>query len=151
MGQSISETRDAQGRTTIELHDDLPALLLVCCALSMVPLFFFGWASLLFVLANVLVFGSLSGWFMYARRRMRVTIDAAARTLAAESGPKPGVLAFGDIERVRLGAAGQGRTPLHRVEIALRSGEVLPLFAGLGGFRLEDCQRMVDRINAALG
>jgi hypothetical protein len=150
MGQSYSEERDAQGRATLELHDDLPVILLVCCALSVVPLFFFGWEAVLFVAANVLVFGSLSTWFLFARRRMRVTVDAAARTLAVESGPHPRVLAFDEILGARLGAAARSRTPLHRVEIALRSGGVLPLYAGLGGFRAEGCERLADRINAAL-
>jgi len=144
MGQSYAETRDAQGRTTIELHDDLPVILLVLCAASVLPLFFFGWAALLFVLANVIVFGSLSGWFLYARRRMRVTVDAAARTLAVESGPRPRVLAFGDLAQAQLGAK------QNRVELALRSGEVLPLYAGAGGFSAQDCRRLAERINAAV-
>jgi len=142
MGQSYAETRDARGRTTIELHDDLPVILMVLCALSVVPLFFFGWAALLFVLANVLVFGSLSGWFLYARRRMRVTVDAAARALAVESGPKPRVIAFSDFLHAQLGSA------RNRVELVLLSGEVLPLLTGFGGFSPEDCQRLADRINA---
>jgi len=142
MGQSYAESRDARGRTTMELHDDLPVILMVCCVLAVTPLFFFGWAALLFVIALVLVFGSLSGWFLYARRRMRVTVDAGARTLAVESGPKPRVLAFGELQRAQLGPA------QNRVELALRSGEVLPLYAGFGGFRAADCQRLADRINA---
>jgi len=148
MSQTIAETRDAQGRTTLELHDELPKLLLVCCALSVLPLVFFGWAALLFVLALLLVFGSLSTWFLVARRRMRVTVDTAAGTLAVETGPRQKVLALDEVLRAQVGAATQGRSPQYRVEIALRSGEVLPLYAGLGGFRTEDCQSFADRINS---
>jgi len=148
MSQSIAEVRDEQGRTTLELHDDLPKLLLACCALSVLPLVFFGWAALLFVLALLLVFGSLSSWFLVARRRMRVSIDAEAKTLSVESGRQRKVIPFGDIQRAQVSAASQGRSPQHRVEIALRSGEGAPLFTGLGGFRAEDCQRLAERINS---
>jgi len=156
MGQSTAgkmrETRDATGRTTIELRDDPPKLLLACCALSVAPLFFFGWEALLFVLANLLVFGSLAGWFQYARRRMRVSLDAEARTLAVESGPRPRVLAFGDVLRARAGPVqDRGGPAQNRVELLLRAGDVLPLYAGIGGFGAEDCRRMAERINAGLG
>jgi len=151
MGQSIAETRDAEGRTTLELHDDLPVLLLACCALCVLPVVVFGWAALLFVLALLLVFGSLSTWFLVSRRRMRVSIDGVAKTLAVESGRQQKVIPFGDIQRVQVSAAAQGRgQKQHRVEIALRSGEVLPLYVGLGGFRAGDCQRLADRINSYL-
>ncbi len=149
MGQSFSERRDAEGRTTIELQDEPPKLLLVCCLLSLAPFLVYGWAALYFTLAMLFVFGSLSTWFTIARRRMRVTVDATARTLAVESGPKLRVVALDELQSARV-AGGEGRPGNQRVELVLRSGDVLPLYVGLGGFRADDCEKLAQRINAAL-
>jgi hypothetical protein len=132
---------------TIELQDDPPVALLVCSLLSIAPLFVYGEAAIWFSGAMLLVFGSLSAWFTFARRRMRVTLDRAAGTLALESGPKQRVLALGEVAGARVAAAGP---KAHRVELVLRSGEALPLYIGLGGFRAEDCERLAGRINALL-
>ena len=149
MGQSFSETPAAQERVTIELQDELPMALLGCCLLSVAPVLIYGLPALYFTLAMLLVFGSLSTWFTIARRRMRVTVDAAARTLAVESGPKPRVLSLDDVQAARV-AGGEGRPGNQRVELVLRSGDVLPLYVGLGGFRADDCEKLAGRINAAL-
>jgi hypothetical protein len=143
MGQSYSETSDAEGRITLELHDDLPLVLFALCAAGVAPAFFFGEAALWFALANLMVFGSLSAWFTFARRQMRVTIDRAAATLALESGPKQRVLALGEVASARVTGAGP---KAHRVELVLQSGEVLPLYAGLGGFPAEGCEHLARRI-----
>lgn len=149
MGQRLSESRDAAGRTTIELQDEPPKVLLLCCVLSLAPFLVYGWAALYFTLAMLFVFGSLSTWFTVARRRMRVTVDVAARTLAVESGPKPRVLALDEVRAARI-AGGEGRPGNQRVELVLRSGETLPLYVGLGGFREADCRSLADRVQGLL-
>ena len=160
MGQSYAESKDARGRTVIAMEDDKSGMMLVLCALGITPLFIFGWDAWPLVLADVLVFGSLAAWYRYAPRPgMRVTIDPVARTLAIGGRGKGRTFAFGDLVRAQLNSMylpstphhpGGPRRQAHRVDLVLRDGAVVPLMAGFSQFDVEDCHRMVQRINAAL-
>jgi hypothetical protein len=161
MGQSYAESRDARGRTVVALANDGPAgMLMVFAVLGISPLFFFGWQSWPLVVADVLIFGSLAAWYRLSPPQgMRVTIDREARTLATVSGGKPRTLAFGDIQRAQLnseflastpGHPGGERRQVHRVDLALRDGGVLPLMKGFAAFNVDDCHKLVARINQAI-
>lgn len=159
MSSSYGESIDGRGRTVIVLENDLSTALMVCGALGFAPLFLFGWESAPFVLANLMIFGALAAWFRFTRRRMRVMIDPAGRTIAFGSRMRARELAFRDVARAQLnsqhaagtpGLPGGERRPAHRVDLVLASGEVLPLMQGYAAFSVDDCQRMVDRINRAL-
>ena len=159
MSSSYKESIDGRGRTVIVLEDDLSTVLLVCGALGFAPLFLFGWESAPFVLANLMIFGALAAWFRHSPRRMRVMIDPAGRTIAFGSRVRARELAFGDVVCAQLnseflagtpGHPGGPRRQAHRVDLALRSGEVVPLMQGYAPFNVEDCHRLADRINRAL-
>jgi len=40
---------------------------------------------------------------------------------------------------------------VHRIDLVLRTGEVLPLTKGYGNVSKDDCLKVIGRINAALG
>ncbi len=160
MSQIYRESIDGRGRTVIVLENDLSTVLMVCGALGFAPLFLFGWESAPFVLANLMIFGALAGWFRYTRRRMRVMIDPEERTIAFGSRVRAREFAFGDVVRAQLnsqhaagmpGHSGGEQRQAHRVDLVLASGEVVPLMQGYAAFSADECQRMVERINRALG
>jgi len=159
MKQAYRESTDIRGRKVIVLEDDLSMALIVCGALGFAPLLLVGSVPVPLVLANLMVFGSLSAWFRYSRRRMRVMIDPAARTLAFGSRLRVRVLAISEVVRAQLnsvylasmpGHPGGPRRQAHRVDLVLASGEVLPLMSGFAPFNVEDCHKLVERINQAL-
>jgi len=158
MGQSYAESKDAGGRTVVAMVDDKSGMMLLLCALGVTPLLLFGWDAWPLVLAQLVVFGSLAAWYKFAPPGgMRVTLDPAARTLAL--GGNGRTFAFGDLVRAQLNSTYVTHTPhhpggtrrqVHRVDLVLRDGAVVPLMNGFGQFDVEDCHRMVKRINAAL-
>ena len=159
MSNSYKESIDGRGRTVIVLEKDLSTVLLVCGALGFAPLFLFGWESAPFVLANMMIFGALAAWLRFTRRRMRVMIDPAGRTIAFGSRVRAREFAFGDVVRAELssqpvaglpGDSGGERRPAHRVDLVLREGGVAPLMQGYARFSADDCRRMVDRINRGI-
>lgn len=159
MNQTYKESIDGRGRTVIVLEDDLSTALLVCGALGFAPLFLFGWESAPFVLANMMIFGALAAWLRFTRRRMRVMIDPAGRTIAFGSRVRAREFAFGDVARAQLSSRaaaglpadpGRAQRQAYRVELVLREGENVPLMQGFATFKGDDCQRIVDRINQVL-
>lgn len=159
MNQTYKESIDGRGRTVIVLEDDLSTALLVCGALGFAPLFLFGWESAPFVLANLMIFGALAAWYRFTRRRVRVMIDPAGRTIAFGNRLRAREYAFGDVLRAQLsarpaagspGQPGGERREAHRLDLVLRTGEEVPLMQGLVPFKAEACRRLVERINQAI-
>jgi hypothetical protein len=161
MSRSYAESQDARGRKVFELKDEGPAgMLLLFAVLGIAPLFFFGWQAWPLAVADVLIFGSLAAWYRYAPPEgMRVTIDPESRTVSIGSGGKGRTFALGDVLRAQLNSEYLASTPqhpggprreAHRVDLVLRSGEVVPLMRGFKTFDVEDCHRLVAGVNRAL-
>lgn len=146
--------REAGGQVVLELDDSAPGVLWLLGIILLV------WAvaslSAAAIMGGVLVFVVIVFLYVMTRNRMRVVIDAPRGMILVNARKLP----MTEVTRAQLNSqyvAGRGamtsidKAEVHRVDLVLRSGEVLPLSKGFGQFSLEDCHRAIKRINAALG
>ena len=159
MEEGLTETRDAQGRTVIDLVGERWPVLGLLALFALV-----GAAELLIEDMSDLrpfVFGAavvavLAVFTFAPLRRLRVTLDRQRSVILVDDGRRRTSVAMAEVKQAQLFSrvdenADVAGAQEHRVDLALRSGEVLPLMKHFGQFNVEDCQRLVKQINAFLG
>jgi hypothetical protein len=155
MEDNFVETIDSSGRSVIEMNDHslgLLWLLLIMVQLGVWTLAR-GWREIL--IGEVLGVALLGLLYLVTRKHLRIVIDPARRVLTL--GRR--VIRLDQIVRAELSVekrareSGPGGGSLHfyRVELLLRSGERVPTIRGHGQFAIEDCHRLMDVINIAVG
>jgi hypothetical protein len=154
MAANFVETREPSGRTIVDMNDNAPGLLwlgVLICASPMLVLGF-DWRILLL---SVLGYAVLVVLYFLTRKHVRLAIDLDRRVLVLRrlSIPLDQVVRAELASRQGASYSGPGgaRPVFHRVDIVLRSGKRVPTIRGFGQFEVDDCHRLVDLINAAVG
>src|SRR5262249_40638579 len=142
MATTYTEKRDSQGRVSIELKTHQPTLLVA--GVVGVPLI--AWARDL-PRKQTLIFGAIAFAVMllvyfYRRKPVRLLINPAAHTLAVGAGTDTRVVKMEQVERARIDERevyqDKRKVMLYRIELMLRSSEIVSLTPDHGNFELED-------------
>ena len=159
-----SEQRDAAGRVTIVVKDTQVWWLAVY-ALA-IFLVFIGFETVTSGEYPKKWFWGSAGaiaavgvaYYLVTHKVLRVQLDPRARTLSVSaSGARERVLPYAEVQsasiasddRASSGGSGAWYT-VRRLDLVLRSGERLMVPENFGTFREGPCDRLLERINAAL-
>ena len=150
---SFREATDRDGRTTLEMRVDRGYLLVIGGFASTFVWFILqgGWLGSIAAALTVAGF-STAYQKKKTERRMRMVIDPRARTLTVTLGQAERVLKFSEVTRAQLNSE-QRRKPdkeVHRIDLVLRSGEVLALMDGFPSEDKEETLRIIDVIDKAI-
>jgi len=147
------QATDRQGRTTLEMRVDRYALLVIGGFASTLVWMILegGWPGAIGGAVTGLTFSAA-----YQRQRavkaMSVKIDPQTRTLTLGGGKGERVLKFSEVARAQLNSE-QRRKPdmeWHRIDLVLRSGEVVPLMNGFPSDDKEPTLAVIATIDKAV-
>ena len=155
MEDNFVETIDSTGRTVVEMNDHSLGLLWLLLIMVQLGVWALARRWLEVLIGEVLGVALLGLLYLVTRKHVRIVIDPDRHALTI--GRR--VIRLDQIVRAELGVdkrsreSGPGGGPLlfYRVELLLRSGERVPTISGHGQFAVEDCHRLMDVINTAVG
>jgi hypothetical protein len=150
--ENFIETTDASGRTVVEMNDHALGLLSIGALMGVAWVLVLGVSELPWAVGGYAVFVAL---YFLTRKHLRLVIDPARRrlTIGRRSIPFDQIkhAELSVVQMARESGPGGGPIPFYRVEVLLRSGERVPTVRGHGQFPAEDCHRLMDLINNAVG
>ena len=153
MSLGYREATDSQGRTTLEMRVDRYGLIVAGGFCSTFAWMFLegGWTGSLAAAATAMAF-SVAYKKKPAGKAMSVKIDRPARTLTVATDRGERTFKFSEIARAQLNSE-MRRKPdgeWHRIDLVLRSGEVVALMEGFPSDDKEETLRVIGTIDKAI-
>lgn len=153
MSLGYREATDPRGRTTLEMRVDRYGLVVAggFCSTFVWMILEGGWTGSLAAAATAMAFS-----VAYKKRGpdkvMSVSIDRPARTLKVATGRGERTFQFSEVVRAQLNSEMRHKPDgeWHRIDLVLRSGEVLPLMDGFPSDDKEETLRVIDTIDKAI-